>query len=88
LKKNGPVAHLILDDPDEKLNTLGAAMIAELTGQIEVLKADGSVRAAVIRSGKSSGFLAGANLNELQGLSNSRGRRQRGLPRGPRPARP
>jgi 3-hydroxyacyl-CoA dehydrogenase/enoyl-CoA hydratase/3-hydroxybutyryl-CoA epimerase len=69
IEKNGPVAHLILDDPDEKLNTLGAEMIAELAGQVQVLKSDGSVRAAVIRSGKSSGFLAGANLNELQGLS-------------------
>jgi 3-hydroxyacyl-CoA dehydrogenase/enoyl-CoA hydratase/3-hydroxybutyryl-CoA epimerase len=60
-----------MDDPDGKLNTLGADMIAELAGRMEALKADGWVKAVVIRSGKASGFLAGADLNELQGLSNS-----------------
>ena len=71
IEKNGPVAHLILDDPDEKLNTLGAAMIAELGVQVAALKADAGVQAVVIRSDKPSGFLAGANLIELQALSNS-----------------
>lgn len=71
IEKNGPVAHLILDDPGEKLNTLGAAMIAELGAQLEALKADAAVQAVVIRSAKSGGFLAGANLNELQALSNA-----------------
>ena len=71
IEKNNAVAHLILDDPDEKLNTLGAAMIAEIGDQLALLKADSGVKAVVIRSGKGSGFLAGANLNELQGLSNA-----------------
>jgi 3-hydroxyacyl-CoA dehydrogenase/enoyl-CoA hydratase/3-hydroxybutyryl-CoA epimerase len=67
--KSGSVAHLVIDDQDEKLNTLGAVMIAELTQRIAELKADGSVKAIVIRSGKASGFVAGANLNELKALS-------------------
>ena len=71
IEKQGKVAHLILDDPDEKLNTLGKAMLSEMAVQMAVLKADASVEAVVIRSGKPSGFLAGANLNELQALSAS-----------------
>lgn len=71
IEKSGPIAHLVMDDEAEKLNTLGQAMIAELGTQIAALKADASVQAIVIRSGKGSGFLAGANLNELQALSAS-----------------
>jgi 3-hydroxyacyl-CoA dehydrogenase/enoyl-CoA hydratase/3-hydroxybutyryl-CoA epimerase len=67
--QSGPVAHLLIDDQDEKLNTLGAVMIAELTRRVAELKADATVKAIVIRSAKASGFLAGANLNELKALS-------------------
>jgi 3-hydroxyacyl-CoA dehydrogenase/enoyl-CoA hydratase/3-hydroxybutyryl-CoA epimerase len=72
IEKSGPVAHLIMDDAPEKLNTLGKAMITELAERIAELKVDASVQAMVIRSGKASGFLAGANLNELQSLSASK----------------
>jgi 3-hydroxyacyl-CoA dehydrogenase/enoyl-CoA hydratase/3-hydroxybutyryl-CoA epimerase len=71
IEKSGPIAHLVIDDEAEKLNTLGKAMITELGAQIAALKADESVKAIVLRSGKPSGFLAGANLNELQALSSS-----------------
>jgi 3-hydroxyacyl-CoA dehydrogenase/enoyl-CoA hydratase/3-hydroxybutyryl-CoA epimerase len=68
--KNG-IAHLILDDPDEKLNTLGAAMLAELSKCISELASDNSVKAIVLRSAKAGGFVAGANIKELQGLASS-----------------
>jgi 3-hydroxyacyl-CoA dehydrogenase/enoyl-CoA hydratase/3-hydroxybutyryl-CoA epimerase len=71
IEKSGPIAHLVLDDQAEKLNTLGKAMIDELMAQVAALKADTEVKAVVLRSGKASGFLAGANLNELQALSTS-----------------
>ena len=72
IERSGPIAHLVMDDADEKLNTLGAAMIAELMERFTALKADPAVKAVVIRSGKPSGFLAGANLIELQALSSSK----------------
>jgi 3-hydroxyacyl-CoA dehydrogenase/enoyl-CoA hydratase/3-hydroxybutyryl-CoA epimerase len=72
IERSGPIAHLLLDDADEKLNTLGKAMIAEIGDQVKLLGSDVSVQAIVIRSAKPSGFLAGANLNELQGLSRSK----------------
>jgi 3-hydroxyacyl-CoA dehydrogenase/enoyl-CoA hydratase/3-hydroxybutyryl-CoA epimerase len=69
---SGPLAHLVIDDPDEKLNTLGKALISELGEQVQALGANPAVQAIIIRSGKASGFLAGANLNELQRLSGSK----------------
>ncbi|MES2200870.1 MAG: enoyl-CoA hydratase-related protein, partial [candidate division FCPU426 bacterium] len=63
------VAHLILDDPEEKLNTLGSAMLKELSGRIRELSNDPGVRAIVIRSAKAGGFVAGANIKELQGIA-------------------
>jgi 3-hydroxyacyl-CoA dehydrogenase/enoyl-CoA hydratase/3-hydroxybutyryl-CoA epimerase len=71
IEHSGSVAHLVLDDPEEKLNTLGAAMIAELKDRLAALRADASVKAVVIRSAKGGGFLAGANLVELQAMSAS-----------------
>ena len=72
IERSGPIAHLLLDDADEKLNTLGKAMIQEIGEQVKALGSDVSVQAIVIRSAKPSGFLAGANLNELQALSRSK----------------
>ncbi len=69
LETSGAVAHLVLDDPEAKLNTLGAAMIAELKERFAALKSDAAVRAVVVRSAKPGGFLAGADLRELKALS-------------------
>lgn len=63
------VAHLILDDPDEKLNTLGAELLAELTQRIGELGKDPAVKAIVIQSAKEGGFIAGANIRELQAIA-------------------
>jgi 3-hydroxyacyl-CoA dehydrogenase/enoyl-CoA hydratase/3-hydroxybutyryl-CoA epimerase len=73
------VAHLILDDPDKKLNTLGKAMILELGQVLDELAVKAEVRALVIRSAKSGGFLAGADIDELRGIALSSGARAGGL---------
>ena len=78
IERSGPIAHLLLDDADEKLNTLGKVMIQEIGDQVKALGADVSVSAIIIRSAKASGFLAGANLNELQALSRSKQPREDG----------
>jgi 3-hydroxyacyl-CoA dehydrogenase/enoyl-CoA hydratase/3-hydroxybutyryl-CoA epimerase len=72
IERSGPIAHLLFDDPDEKLNTLGKAMIQEIGEQVQSLGRDLSVEAIVVRSAKPSGFLAGANLVELQALARSK----------------
>lgn len=76
IERSASVAHLILDDPAEKLNTLSKAMLTELGERLAELKAEASVRAVVIRSAKASGFLAGADLKELQALSHSKDARK------------
>jgi 3-hydroxyacyl-CoA dehydrogenase/enoyl-CoA hydratase/3-hydroxybutyryl-CoA epimerase len=67
------VAHLILDDAAEKLNTLGAEMLAELSQRFDELELDSLVLAVVLRSSKAGGFVAGANIKELQNLAFSAG---------------
>jgi 3-hydroxyacyl-CoA dehydrogenase/enoyl-CoA hydratase/3-hydroxybutyryl-CoA epimerase len=67
----GDIAHLILDDPEEKLNTLGREMLAEIATQLKALSADAGVKAVVIRSPKKGGFIAGANIRELQAIAYS-----------------
>ena len=73
------VAHLVLDDPAEKLNTLGREMLAELGQQLAALAADPAVKAVVIRSAKKGGFVAGANIKELQAIALSQHVLQGGL---------
>lgn len=63
------IAHLVLNDPDEKLNTLGSEMLAEIPARLDELEADDTVKAVVIRSTKKGGFIAGANIAELKGIA-------------------
>ncbi|MEK7475555.1 MAG: 3-hydroxyacyl-CoA dehydrogenase NAD-binding domain-containing protein [Candidatus Coatesbacteria bacterium] len=79
IELNGRVAHLILDDPGAKVNTLGAELLAELAGVLGALATDPAVGAVVIRSGKSTGFIAGADLNELGAIAVAPDARERGL---------
>jgi len=74
----GDVVHLILDDPAEKLNTLGVEMLSEINSQLDQLAANVRVRAVVIRSVKKGGFIAGANIKELQGIAYASDARQGG----------
>jgi hypothetical protein len=66
------VAWLVLDDPGRKVNTLSSRLMGWLEEQVETLarqrqrqQPDG----LVILSGKSDGFVAGADIEELQAAS-------------------
>lgn len=64
------VAWLILDRAGESVNTLSEAVLSELDeclGQIEARPAKG----LVLRSGKPSGFIAGADITDLRGLQDA-----------------
>src|SRR4051812_33011290 len=65
------VAHLLLDDPGKKVNTLGKDMLSELSLVLEKLAGQDDVKAVVIRSPKPGGFLAGADLEELRSIAES-----------------
>ncbi len=78
IQMQGSVAHLLLDDPAQKVNTLGLAMLNEIRVQFEVLRSDSNVEAVVLRSGKASGFVAGADIGELQAMSRASDAREQG----------
>jgi len=78
IEKTGRVAHIILDDPESKVNTLGTGSIGELEAAFDLLEKDGDVDAVVIRSAKPGIFIAGADVRELSGMSRSPGARELG----------
>ena len=61
------IAWLTLDCPGESANTLGRAVLTELNDRLaEIERA--RPRAVVLRSGKESGFVAGADVREFSSL--------------------
>jgi 3-hydroxyacyl-CoA dehydrogenase / enoyl-CoA hydratase / 3-hydroxybutyryl-CoA epimerase len=58
------LAHVIFDAPDRTMNVFSEAAIVEI-GRIARWLEDADVRGALIRSGKMTGFCAGANLPEI-----------------------
>jgi 3-hydroxyacyl-CoA dehydrogenase/enoyl-CoA hydratase/3-hydroxybutyryl-CoA epimerase len=58
------IAQLILDIPGKSANTLGAATLQELAAVLDELERTPS-KGLIIRSGKASGFIAGADINEF-----------------------
>ncbi|MGA3158626.1 MAG: enoyl-CoA hydratase-related protein, partial [Steroidobacteraceae bacterium] len=61
------IAWLTLDRPDKSANALSADILHELDAQLEAL-AGARPKGLVIRSGKKSGFIAGADIREFTTL--------------------
>jgi 3-hydroxyacyl-CoA dehydrogenase/enoyl-CoA hydratase/3-hydroxybutyryl-CoA epimerase len=64
------IAWLTLDKPGSSANTLGHAVLAELATEVDALERD-VPRGLVLISGKSSGFAAGADINEFTQLQSA-----------------
>ena len=62
------IALLTLDIPGKSANTLGAAVLRELGTVLDALERE-PPRGLIIRSGKASGFIAGADINEFTTFS-------------------
>ncbi|MET0291620.1 MAG: 3-hydroxyacyl-CoA dehydrogenase NAD-binding domain-containing protein, partial [Steroidobacteraceae bacterium] len=58
------LATLVLDVAGRSANTLGSAVLEELSSRLTELEAS-PPRGLIVRSGKSSGFIAGADINEF-----------------------
>ncbi len=63
------VALVTFDLPDKKVNTLGQAVLAELTGLVGQLEKRTDLRGLLLKGGKPGNFIAGADLNELGALA-------------------
>jgi 3-hydroxyacyl-CoA dehydrogenase/enoyl-CoA hydratase/3-hydroxybutyryl-CoA epimerase len=58
-------AVLKLDVPDRPVNVFNRRVLADLDAALDTLTAQGRIPLLVVRSGKKSGFLAGADLHEF-----------------------
>lgn len=62
---NDGVALIVIDLPDRPMNVLTPQMQRELTEAIERLASDPTVRGAVVTSGKTGSFIAGADIKDM-----------------------
>ncbi len=67
LDRRDGVAWLTFDDPEKKVNTLSSRLFGTFEGFLTQLEND-PPRGLVLISGKPSNFIAGADIEELQGL--------------------
>ena len=58
---------LWFDAPDRSQNVLDVAALEELDRRLSEIESDSSVRGVLVRSGKTGGFCAGADLKTIQG---------------------
>ncbi|MBC7542815.1 MAG: enoyl-CoA hydratase/isomerase family protein [Candidatus Sericytochromatia bacterium] len=66
LQRNGDgTVWLTLDVPGARVNTLSAAVFAELNHALTEIGADAAATGLIILSGKADGFIAGADIGEL-----------------------
>jgi 3-hydroxyacyl-CoA dehydrogenase / enoyl-CoA hydratase / 3-hydroxybutyryl-CoA epimerase len=68
------IGYLTLDKPDSSANTLSQSVLRELQQQLRTLGGGGSaarLRGLIIKSGKPSGFIAGADIREFTTFSSA-----------------
>jgi 3-hydroxyacyl-CoA dehydrogenase/enoyl-CoA hydratase/3-hydroxybutyryl-CoA epimerase len=64
------IAQVVLDLPGEKVNKFSALVMAELNSVLDELNKRSDLKVVVFRSGKPNMFIAGADIKELQAISN------------------
>ena len=62
------VALVTIDLPDSKMNLLSGSVLHELSGVLDTIEDDPSVKGMILVSGKEDNFGAGANVEEIQAL--------------------
>ncbi len=69
LRLQGPdadgIAILFIDCPGKKVNTLSLSLLPEFDAMYTAIGANSAIKGLVITSGKDSGFIAGADLDDL-----------------------
>ena len=69
LTQQDGIAKLVFDRPNSSANIFDAATLLETQQAIETVAADASIKALIIRSAKSSIFIAGADIPSLSNAS-------------------
>lgn len=65
------VGLILIDVPGQKVNTLSVALMPQFETVFEEARKDSNLRALVIASGKDAGFIAGADINDLNGVESA-----------------
>lgn len=63
------IAHLVMDDPERKVNVLDESALASLESALGELEASPGLAGVVLRSGKSGSFVAGADVEAIGSLT-------------------
>jgi 3-hydroxyacyl-CoA dehydrogenase / enoyl-CoA hydratase / 3-hydroxybutyryl-CoA epimerase len=71
IEKNG-VANLVFDLPNEKVNKLSEAVLIELEKAVNVIDGNKAIRVLIISSNKKDNFIAGADINEIKGITDEK----------------
>lgn len=66
------VANLVFDLPNEKINKLSEPVLLELEKALNVIEGNKAIRILLISSEKKDIFIAGADINEIKGISNKK----------------
>ncbi|MGV8929652.1 MAG: 3-hydroxyacyl-CoA dehydrogenase NAD-binding domain-containing protein [Brevundimonas sp.] len=61
------IALITFDVPGRSMNTLTSGVMTEIPEWVERIKTDDAIKGAVLTSGKTSGFCAGADLGDMAG---------------------
>ena len=61
------IALITFDVPGRSMNTLTSGVMKEIPEWVERIKTDDAIKGAVLTSGKTSGFCAGADLGDMAG---------------------
>lgn len=64
----GGIAHMVIDQPDSKLNVLSQEFFADFNATMDALEARTDVKGLVVSSGKEDCFFAGADVKEIRYL--------------------
>ena len=65
---NGAIAHLVMDDPERRVNVFDEAAFDSLEAALGALEARAGLAGVIVRSGKSGSFIAGADAFEAMEL--------------------
>src|SRR5438034_7545386 len=67
-RETGGYARLTFDKAGASANTLSMAVLAELNEALDQLDREPQARGLIIASGKTNGFIAGADIDELAAI--------------------
>lgn len=68
----GGVANLVFDLPNEKINKLSEPVLLELEKALNVIEGNKAIRILLISSDKKDIFIAGADINEIKGITDQK----------------